>query len=204
KEGVMNSWYGPDRKIVLYPTSGNTLLNFVCLHPGSASEDSDDYNKTASKARLLEVYADFHPAVLKLLQKVEKDQVSLYPLYDMKQLPTFATGRLALVGDAAHPFTPHLAQGGAMAIEDGLSVGTMLPYGTLPDEVESRLQLYNAARYERASAIQEYSRIAGGDSTTKARSTSGSPLKGMPSWVCVATVWIALTRDSLGLHRIRL
>ncbi len=66
-----------------------------------------------------------------------------------------------------------------MAIEDGLSVGTMLPFGTLPNEVESRLQLYNAARYERASAIQEYSRYAGGDSTTKVVSKSGSPLKGM-------------------------
>ncbi|KAK1059811.1 hypothetical protein LTR12_006859 [Friedmanniomyces endolithicus] len=167
QEGVMISWYGPDRKIVLYPTSGNTLLNFVCIHPASASGDSDDYNKTASKAHLLEVYADFHPVVIKLLEKIGEDQVSLYPLYDMKQLPTFASGRMALVGDAAHPFTPHLAQGGAMAIEDGLSVGTMLPFGTLPDEVESRLQLYNAARYERASAIQEYSRYAGGDSTTK-------------------------------------
>ncbi|KAK0875679.1 hypothetical protein LTR87_010464 [Friedmanniomyces endolithicus] len=172
QEGVMISWYGPDRKIVLYPTSGNTLLNFVCIHPASASGDSDDYNKTASKARLLEVYANFHPVVLQLLEKVGADQVSLYPLYDMKQLPTFATGRMALVGDAAHPFTPHLAQGGAMAIEDGLSVGTMLPFGTLPNEVESRLQLYNAARYERASAIQEYSRYAGGDSTTKVVSKS--------------------------------
>ncbi|KAK0933176.1 hypothetical protein LTR29_015252 [Friedmanniomyces endolithicus] len=140
-EGVMNSWYGPDRKIVLYPTSGNTLLNFVCIHPASASGDSDDYNKTASKAQLLEVYADFHPVVLKLLDKVAEDQVSLYPLYDMKQLPTFVSGRMALVGDAAHPFTPHLAQGGAMAIEDGLSVGTMLPlvldfleYGSSHDE----------------------------------------------------------------------
>ncbi|KAK0853511.1 hypothetical protein LTR03_002775 [Friedmanniomyces endolithicus] len=177
QEGVMISWYGPDRKIVLYPTSGNTLLNFVCIHPASASGDSDDYNKTVSKAQLLEVYADFHPVVLKLLEKVGEDQVSLYPLYDMKQLPTFATGRMALIGDAAHPFTPHLAQGGAMAIEDGLSVGTMLPFDTLPSGVESRLQLYNAARYERASAIQEYSRYAGGDSTTKVMSKSGSPLK---------------------------
>ncbi|KAK5709899.1 hypothetical protein LTR17_019345 [Elasticomyces elasticus] len=160
-EGVMVSWYGTDRKIVLYPTSNNTLLNFVCIHPASMSEDSDDYNKTASKDRLLEVYADFHPAVVKLLEKVEEDTVSLYPLYDMDQLPTFVSGRMALVGDAAHPFTPHLAQGGAMAIEDGLSLGTMLPSGTPLEEIENRMQLYNKARYERASAIQEYSRIVG-------------------------------------------
>ncbi|KAK3075513.1 hypothetical protein LTR53_001130 [Teratosphaeriaceae sp. CCFEE 6253] len=176
-EGTMVSWYGADRKIVLYPTSHNTLLNFVCIHPAAESEDSDDYNETASKARLLQVFADFHPAVLGLLDKVAPDQVSLYPLYDMAQLPTFVIGRMALIGDAAHPFTPHLAQGGAMAIEDGLSLGTMLPRGTLPEEVESRLQLYNQARYERASTIQEYSRIAGGDST-RAKAAPGPALKG--------------------------
>ncbi|KAK5733580.1 hypothetical protein LTR17_009568 [Elasticomyces elasticus] len=158
-EGVMVSWYGTDRKIVLYPTSNNTLLNF-----------------TASKNRLLEVYADFHPAVVKLLEKVEQDTVSLYPLYDMDQLPTFVSGRMALVGDAAHPFTPHLAQGGAMAIEDGLSLGTMLPSGTPLEEIETRMQLYNKARYERASAIQDYSRIVGGDSP-RAKSQTGSTLK---------------------------
>ncbi|KAK3114897.1 hypothetical protein LTR53_006318 [Teratosphaeriaceae sp. CCFEE 6253] len=175
-EGTMVSWYGADRKIVLYPTSHNTLLNFVCIHPAAESEDSDDYNETASKARLLQVFADFHPVVLTLLNKVAPDQVSLYPLYDMAQLPTFVTSRMALIGDAAHPFTPHLAQGGAMAIEDGLSLGTMLPRGTLPEEVESRLQLYNQARYERASTIQEYSRIAGGDST-RAKTAPGPALK---------------------------
>ncbi|KAK1807504.1 hypothetical protein LTR12_018148 [Friedmanniomyces endolithicus] len=174
-EGTMCAWYGADRKIVLYATSYNTLLNFVCIHPASSSEDSDDYNKTASKSRLLEVYAGFHPAVISLLEKVGEDQVSLYTLYDMEQLPTFVTGLMALIGDAAHPFTPHLAQGGAMAIEDGLSLGTMLPLGTLPEEVQVRLQLYNQARHERASKIQEYSRIVGGDSA-KAKSTSGASL----------------------------
>ena len=64
-----------------------------------------------------------------------------------------------------------------MAIEDGLSLGTMLPLGTLPEEVQVRLQLYNQARHERASKIQEYSRIVGGDSA-KAKSTSGASLAG--------------------------
>ncbi|KAK6415152.1 hypothetical protein LTR81_011097 [Elasticomyces elasticus] len=199
-EGVMVSWYGTDRKIVLYPTSNNTLLNFVCIHPASMSGDSDDYNKTASKKRLLEVYADFHPAVVKLLEKVEEDTISLYPLYDMDQLPTFVSGRLALVGDAAHPFTPHLAQGGAMAIEDGLSLGTMLPSDTPLEEIETRMQLYNKARYERASAIQEYSRIVGGDSS-RAKSQTGPTLKG-ESIKQSASMAAMLIGDSSRLHRI--
>ena len=177
EEGTMISWYGSNRKIVLYPTSFNKLLNFGCIHPAASSEDSDDYNKTGSKSRMLEEFAEFHPAIIQLLEKIGEDQVSLYSLYDMEQLPTFVAGRMALIGDAAHPFTPHLAQGGAMAIEDGLSLGTMLPLGTLPEEIESRLLLYNQARYERASTIQEYSRIVGGDSA-KVKSASGAALNG--------------------------
>lgn len=162
-DGSMDMWYGPDRKIVLYPTFNNTLLNFVCVHPGQLSETTDSYDRSASKAALLEVYKDFHPRVLALLNKVDPVDLKVYPFFDLDRLPTFASERLALIGDAAHPFTPHLAQGGAMALEDAVSLAIMLEKSVTPAEVHSRLQLYNQARYERASTIQEYSRQVGGD-----------------------------------------
>ena len=81
----------------------------------------------------------------------------------MEQLPTFINDRLALIGDAAHPFLPHLAQGGSMAIEDAVALSTMLSKCGA-SEVPARLELYNKARYERASRIQEYTRLAGKDS----------------------------------------
>jgi 2-polyprenyl-6-methoxyphenol hydroxylase-like FAD-dependent oxidoreductase len=162
-EGSMDMWYAADRKIVLYPCAHNTLFNFVCIHPAALSQASDDYNQSGSKNKLLEIYREFEPRVLHLLEKVDADTLKVYPLFDMEALPAFVNDRLALIGDAAHPFTPHLAQGGAMAIEDAVSLGVMLPLGTTPNEIPERLKLYNEARYERASTIQNYSRIVGRD-----------------------------------------
>ncbi len=164
-DGSMDMWYGPDRKIVMYTTANNTLLNFVCIHPASFSETSKEYNKAASRSNMLEVYKDFHPELVKLLDKVKDQDLKVYPLLDLDTLPTFIHGRMALIGDAAHPFTPHLAQGGAMALEDGASLGVMLASGVTPGDVPKRLELYNKARYERASSIQQFSRLVGGDGT---------------------------------------
>ena len=170
--GSMDMWYGPDRKIVLYPTYNNTLFNLVCIHPAELSETTDDYNKGASKKQLLDVYYDFEPRVVRLLEIGDPDTIKVYPLYDMETLPTYVNDRLALIGDAAHPFTPHLAQGGAMAIEDAASLGVMLPKGTTPDQVPERLQVYNKARYERATTVQNNSRMTGGDGVKKEASTA--------------------------------
>lgn len=171
-EGSLDMWYSADRKIIMYPTSHNKLLNFACIHPAelsatSQSQDIDDYTEAASKSNMLELYKDFHPGLRKLLEMADPLLLKIYPLWDMPNLPTFVSGRLAVLGDAAHPFTPHLGQGGAMAIEDGASLGVFLQKSTLPAEVPERLQLYNTARYERASTIQQYSRLLGGDGTGK-------------------------------------
>jgi len=160
--GSMDMWYGPDDlKIVLYPCVNNTLFNFVCIHPAALSGTSDDYNESGSKDKLLDIYRDFEPRVLHLLDKADANTLKVYPLFDMDTLPIFVNDRLALIGDAAHPFTPHLAQGGAMAIEDAVSLAIMLPLGTTPDEVPERLELYNQARYERATTVQNNSRLVG-------------------------------------------
>ena len=72
-------------------------------------------------------------------------------------------GKLALLGDAAHPFTPHQGQGAGQAIEDAASLAVVFPPGTKKDEISVRLELYEKIRKERAETIQEYSRIAGSD-----------------------------------------
>ncbi|MCJ1472618.1 hypothetical protein MMC13_001267 [Lambiella insularis] len=163
---VMNSmemWYSSDRKVVVYPCVNNTLLNFVCVHPAHLSDTSDDYNQRAPKAQLLDIYREFEPRIFTMLEMADPESLKVYPLFDLETLPSFIKDRVALIGDAAHPFTPHLGQGGAMAIEDGVSLGVMMPLGVRPDEVPQRLELYNKARYERGTMIQNYSRIVGGD-----------------------------------------
>lgn len=159
----MDMWYSAGEKIVLYPTSDNKLLNFVCIHHSSKSETTEGYSTSGSKSNLLEVFKDFHPSLVKLLSKADPAELKLYPLFDMESLSTYTKGRLVLIGDAAYPFTPHLAQGGAQALEDAASLGIFLERGLKATSVSDRLQLYNTARYQRSSYIQELSRIVGGD-----------------------------------------
>lgn len=83
----------------------------------------------------------------------------------MAQLPTFIHGRLALLGDAAHPFLPHQGQGGGQAIEDAVALAALLPLGTQPHDIPDRLQLYNSCRYERSHKIQQFTRTAGKDAS---------------------------------------
>lgn len=54
-------------------------------------------------------------------------------------------------------------QGAGQAIEDAASLAVVLPLGTPPEEIPNRLKLYEKCRYERASRIQEYSRVVGRD-----------------------------------------
>ena len=163
KNGELIIMYSSDRRVVMYPTSNNQILNFVCIHPENESDATGDWNSDANKSTLLEVYKDFHPDCLKLLDKAEPSSLKVWKLLDMAVLPSWIDDRLALLGDAAHPFLPHQGQGGACAIEDAASLGVVLERGITREEVPARLALYEKIRCERANRIQEYTRIAGRD-----------------------------------------
>lgn len=111
-DGHLNMYMGKDRRVVIYPTRDNDVLNFVCIHSTSSSEvkagapESSDWQNTGHMDKLLEIYQDFDPAIVKLLSMADPDTLKVWELLDMEQLPTWTNGRLACIGDAAHPFTP--------------------------------------------------------------------------------------------------
>ncbi|KAK8126463.1 uncharacterized protein PG998_002222 [Apiospora kogelbergensis] len=146
--------------VVMYPCNNNETLNFVLIHPADESHasQSDEWNKQGSLEQVLKVYKDFDPALKQLISKVDPEELKVWQLLDMDKLPS-----IALIGDAAHPFTPHQGQGAGQAMEDAAALAAVLPKGTTPDDVPERLRLYEKIRYERAHTIQEYSRQAGQD-----------------------------------------
>lgn len=164
---VFKMWYGLDRRVVMYPTSDNQLLNFVCIHPVSETQvmesENDAWGAGGSVQRMLEIFKAFDPAVLSLIGKAEPGTLKVWKLLDMEVIPRWTFKRLALLGDAAHPFLPHQGQGGACAIEDAVSLSIMLPGDTRPEEIEERLMLYEKARMTRANKLQQITREAGTD-----------------------------------------
>lgn len=162
--GELVIWYHTDRRIVVYPTTNNEQLNFVCIHPEGESEvGGESWNISGHVDRLLEVYKDFESPALSLLGKADPATLKTWKLLDMEILPTWVNEKLALLGDAAHPFLPHQGQGAACAIEDAASLAVVFPADTPKNEIEDRLKLYEEIRYERANKIQQYSRLAGAD-----------------------------------------
>lgn len=162
--GTMDLYFAEEHKVITYPCVDNTLLNVVCIHPArQSSASADTYNKVVLRETLLDIFRDFSPKLLRVFEKCDSDTLKVYPLFDALSMPVFVKDRLALIGDAAHSFTPFIGQGGATAIEDAVSIGVILSRDTSRAELVERLQVHNNARHGRATLIQGYSRMAGGD-----------------------------------------
>lgn len=68
-----------------------------------------EWNKQGDINQVLKVFKDFDPRLLDLVKKVDPASIKVWQLMDMDKLPSWTSGKLALLGDAAHPFTPRKA-----------------------------------------------------------------------------------------------
>ena len=151
-----NNWLGPRRHFVSYYIRGGEYVNFVAV------EERDDWaEETWSQAgdikELRAAFAGWDPRVTQLLDACEN--CFLWGLFAHPPLTDWTDRRIALLGDAAHPMLPFLAQGASMAIEDAWVLAQSLQgrQGTL----QAALKTYRTARYARATLIQKMSRDNG-------------------------------------------
>lgn len=142
RTGELAVFYAVDRRIVMYPTSNNELLNFVNIYPESESEASGDWNTQGNLEKMLNVYEDFDPAILALLGKADPDNLKVWETARHADSAHLDHERLALLGDAAHPFLPLQVQGGGCAIEDAAALAVCFPSDAPASEVPARLKLY--------------------------------------------------------------
>jgi len=106
-------WLGPGQHCVSYPVDGGRSLNLVATVPTPAPPSAV---REISGKDLLSAYAGWHPAVRGLFAVA--DRFDRAGLFDRPALPSWHRGRIAVLGDAAHPMLPFVAQGAAQAIED--------------------------------------------------------------------------------------
>ncbi len=158
-------WMGSQAHVVSYPVRGGEYLNVVCLAEGRLLDDDANHlqalqtwNAQKSEAQTL---AELHHALrgsctaLIDLMAACKDW-RLWPLCGrpvMQGAHEHAQGRVALVGDAAHPMLPYLAQGAGMAIEDAHELAAQL-LGATSANAPERLQLFAHARWQRNARVQ--------------------------------------------------
>jgi salicylate hydroxylase len=158
-------WMGSEAHVVSYPVRGGAYLNVVCLAEGRLLDEDANHlqalqtwNAQKSEAQTL---AELHHALrgastpLKDLMAACRDW-RLWPLCGrpaMQGPHEHAQERVALVGDAAHPMLPYLAQGAGMAIEDAAELALHLSHATTVD-VPERLQHFAQARWQRNARVQ--------------------------------------------------
>ena len=146
-------WLGPGAHVVTYPIRSGRDLNVVAItEDGPASADwARPGDPSQLKARLKGWTGD----VQHLLTAIRDWQV--WSLHDDLKRP-FVKGRIALLGDAAHPVLPFLAQGGALAIEDAAVLSAELRPGPQPLDPNAALERYRSQRAPRARRVQQAAR----------------------------------------------
>ena len=158
-------WIGERRHIIAYPVSNKNIYNISSAQPdvNFAAAPSATYTTKADKKAMLDVYSDFCPMILRMLDLVPEGEVCEWKLRVQPPLPTWVHGNVALVGDACHPTLPHLAQGAAQAIEDAAVLGVVLSKlpDTEPESINKVLRVYEAVRKERAETLVDLAAQSG-------------------------------------------
>ncbi len=152
----VNVWLGPRLHAVLYPVQCGECLNLVVVVQGQPPANLDDWDHAGHKEELDRAMGPIHADLRDMLAAVPAWR--LWPLCDRPPLQgshDMAKGRIALLGDAAHPMRPFLAQGAGMAIEDAAALARSWARADLP--VEDRLQMYAQARWARNAQVQQRS-----------------------------------------------
>lgn len=122
-----------------------------------ATEDPGESSSRSDLAELERVFAEWHPRVLKVVGNTE-GEIARHDVFDRPPSKQWASGRVVLVGDAAHGMTPDLGQGGAQGLEDAVALSRWLD---LEDDLDVALAGYVRERMRRAVWIQRQSRYAG-------------------------------------------
>jgi salicylate hydroxylase len=146
---VMSVWMGPGRHVVCYYLRAGALLNFVGL---VETEEISEESWTAKFPweRLKADFAGWHEDIQTVIDRADKGSCFRWSLYYRPPIATWSSRCATLLGDAVHATLPYLAQGAAMAIEDG-AVLTRALQST--DSVADALQLYERNRIDRTSRI---------------------------------------------------
>jgi salicylate hydroxylase len=148
-------WAGPKCHVVHYPLSGWKVFNLVATYHNDAPEPVA--GKPVSREEVLAGFRHTHPRVQSIIE--HGSDWKLWVLCDRDPVEKWTDGRVALLGDAAHPMLQYFAQGACMAMEDAVCLAHMAE--SFPDDLERAFEAYRSRRVLRATRVQLQSRAIG-------------------------------------------
>src|SRR5690348_1128053 len=148
-------WAGPKCHIVHYPLSGWKVFNLVVTYHNDAPEP------VAGKPVPVEEVRRGFVHVCERAQNIIRHGIDwrMWVLCDREPINDWIDGRVALLGDAAHPMLQYMAQGACMAMEDAVCLSHVL--GQHADDHAAALDAYRAQRFPRTARVQLLSRAIG-------------------------------------------
>ena len=148
-------WAGPKCHLVHYPLSGWKVFNLVVTCHNYAAEPVA--GKPVSHAEVLQGFSHVSPKALQIIE--HGTNWKLWVLCDRDPVSTWVDGRVALLGDAAHPMLQYMAQGACMALEDAVCLAHLLE--AYPGAIEKALVAYQDLRVVRTGRVMLQSRALG-------------------------------------------
>ncbi|KAF3769322.1 monooxygenase [Cryphonectria parasitica EP155] len=149
-----NAWIGQDIHFIAAAVKNGGEMSWVCTHKDEAGIE-ENWQFPGKVEDVLKVLQGWAPEVVELVKATPPDRLFDYKLVYRDPLPTFISPekRIALIGDAAHPFLPTSIQGASQAMEDGVVLAACLAIAGKARVTEA-MQVYEKIRYERVHKIQ--------------------------------------------------
>ena len=148
RSGVVSETLGEGRRVGVIPIGGGRVAWWATTNEPEGTSDGD------RKARLLRLFGEWHAPIPQLIEATPAEEILKNDVCDRPPRRTWGRGRVTLLGDAAHPTTPNLGQGGCLAIEDAAVLARSL--AREPD-LPAALRAYERSRYSRTRAITRMS-----------------------------------------------
>src|SRR6476646_8499138 len=148
-------WAGPRTHLVHYPLRRGELWNIVAVF--HSDRYVEGWNAEADASELWSRFQGQRPEVLRMLERIETWR--MWVLCDREPVKDWSKGRVALLGDAAHPMLQYLAQGAAMATEDAVCLADKA--AEQPNDLPAALAAYVKQRYLRTARVQIMARVYG-------------------------------------------
>lgn len=169
---LVTAWLGPRLHVVHYPVRQGQWFNVVVVvhgvlgqgHGGAVGADPQSWTHEAHAEDLRRALGAAHADLLQMVDAVPR--WTLWPLNDRPPMTgpqDHARGRVALLGDAAHPLRPYLAQGAAMALEDAWTLGCLVEQQPADAEIPwvALFERFARVRWARNARVQSRSQRNG-------------------------------------------